>query len=132
MKTIETLRPHTPPTTAAIDAARAALGQTKDDSDDPVLIAFQWLDAQLLRKKHNLQQQATKHLIENWAGRYVSEDDVKVAAYLHPLIKGDYPSFNLSSRRVWPHTRRLVDIAAAGSMSYKETSLELHYALREE
>ena len=131
MKTIETLQPHTPPSSAQIDAARTALNLPADQ-DDPVLIAFQWFDAQLVRENRNRQQQATKHLIENWAGCYVSADDVKVAAHLHPLIMGDYPSFNLSSRRVWPHTRRLVDIASAGSMDYKETDLERHYSLREQ
>ncbi|USN14017.1 hypothetical protein KABACHOK_01810 [Brevundimonas phage vB_BpoS-Kabachok] len=130
MKTIETLRPHTPPSPEQIIAARIALNLPADQVD-PVLIAFQWLDAQLVRENRNRQWLATKHLIENWAGCYVSADDVAVAAHLHPLIKGEYPGFNLSSRRVWPHTRRLVDIASAGSMDYKETSLEYHYSLRE-
>lgn len=132
MKTIETLRCHTPPTPAAIEAARLALGQSGGDSDDPVLIAFEWFDAQLVRENRNRQHQATKHIIEAWAGRYVSEDDVKVAAFLHPLIRGEYPSFNLSSRRVWPHERRLEHIVSAKTMAYEETQRELTYAMLEE
>lgn len=120
------------PADAEIEAARAKLGQTKTNDNDPVRIAFAWLDAQLLRQNHNRQQQATKHLIEDWAGRYVAQDDVEVAAALHPLIKGEYPGFNLSSRRVLPHDRRLSRIASAKTMGYRESAPKLNYTYTEE
>jgi hypothetical protein len=62
---------------------------------------------------------ALKHIIERWAGRYVSQSDVEVAAALHPGITGSYPNFNLSKRLVLPNDRRLVGIGEALSQDYR-------------
>lgn len=80
---------------------------------DCVRIAYVWLDAQ---KKIQTQCRDTndiKHLIEKWAGRYVSESDVEVAAYLHPDIKGTYPNYNISSNLTEPRRSRLTVIPQA-------------------
>lgn len=85
------------------------------ESFDSVRIAYAWLDAQIklktVNKKHT---RPLKHIIESWGGRYVSADDVIVAAMLHPNIKGKYPHFNISSKLISPDTSRLKDISEAG------------------
>jgi|SRR6266404_2796895 len=56
--------------------------------DDCIRIAYEWLDAQVQTKGVIRRARPLKHIIENWAGRYVSQSDVEVAANLHPRIKG--------------------------------------------
>lgn len=77
---------------------------------DCVRIAYAWLDAQKKIQSACRQSYPLKHYIEKWAGRYVSESDVKVAAYLHPAIKGKYPNFNISSNLTEPCRSRLINI----------------------
>lgn len=55
-----------------------------------------------------------KHFIEAWAGRYVSQSDVSVAAVLLGL-QGSYPRFNISSRLIRPSLARLEGIGEAGA-----------------
>jgi len=81
---------------------------------DMVRIAFEWLDAQTKLKWPNPRPKVSKHTIEQWGGRYVSEPAVNIAATLHSEIRGDYPYYNISSRLIRPHTRRLSQIAEAG------------------
>lgn len=83
-------------------------------SPDMVRIAYAWLDAQVKLKRPNLRPKVSKHTIERWAGRYVSEPAVNIAAKLHPEIEGEYPYYNLSNRQIRPHPRRLCQIAEAG------------------
>lgn len=80
---------------------------------DCVRIAYAWLDAQKKIQSTCRQSYPLKHFIEKWAGRYVSQDDVEVAAYLHPEITGKYPNFNISSHLTEPRRSRLSSIAEA-------------------
>lgn len=90
------------------------LNQRYAVSADMVQIAYAWLDAQVKLKRPNLRPKVSKHTIERWAGRYVSESAVNIAATLHPEIEGEYPYYNVSSRQIRPHSRRLSQIAEAG------------------
>ena len=102
---------------AAIAKAKANAPRRSDalhEHDDCIRIAYEWLDAQTKTKGVLKSGFALKHIIENWAQRYISTSDVIVAAYLHPEIRGEYPYFNLSSKLTVPNKRRLVGIAEAG------------------
>lgn len=96
------------------------------EHNDCIRMAYEWLDAQPKLEKPNTRRTwALKHLIEKWAGRYVSTTDVDVAAELHPDITGKYPHFNLSSRLIWPNERRLSGIGEAGKHpNYRENYRE--------
>jgi hypothetical protein len=50
------------------------------EHDDCIRMAYEWLDAQPKTKGVTRQARAIKHMIEKWAGRYVSQSDVEVAA----------------------------------------------------
>lgn len=88
--------------------------------DDCIRIAYEWLDAQTKTKNPTTKWFALKHIIENWAGRYVSQSDVEIAAHMHPDIVGTYPRFNISARLVRPSQGRLADIPEAHTHSYSE------------
>ena len=90
------------------------IGDVLHEHDDCIRIAYEWLDAQGIRQTPSGRTWPLKHLIENWAGRYVSQTDVDVAAHMHPSIQGRYPDFNLSTRLVMPHERRLIGIGEVG------------------
>jgi hypothetical protein len=108
------------------------------EHDDCIRIAYEWLDAQRKTKTPRWPRHyALKHLIERWAGRYVSQNDVEVAAELHPEIRGVYPSYNIGTRLVWPSEARLVGISEAMKHpNYREglndTELEQIYGNRRE
>ena len=100
--------------------------------NDCIRIAYEWLDAQKKIKSPTKKQFALKHLIEKWAGRYVSNSDVCVAAELHPEIFGRYPYFNISSRLVEPSLERLKDIEEAMKhTNYRESHNTAVYAVTE-
>lgn len=82
---------------------------------DCVRIAWQWLDAQKkLTRRFSGYGRPIKHLIERWAGRYVSECDVAVAAHMHPDVFGTYQgNFNLPARLIIPCLDRLDGIGQA-------------------
>jgi len=103
--------------------AEAKLGDDPHhEHPDCIRIAFEWLDAQARTSSSNKRTtRPLKHLIENWANRYVSQSDVEVAAYLHPDIIGTYPHFNISSRLIRPNGRRLKGIQEAGRHSYTDS-----------
>lgn len=82
---------------------------------DCVRIAYEWLDAQNLLKRSGLAWMPLKHLIERWGGRYVSENDVCIAARIHPRVFGTYPKFNLPINLTFPSKERLNDIGQAGT-----------------
>ena len=89
---------------------------------DCVRIAYAWLDAQKKIQSACRQSYPLKHYIEKWAGRYVSESDVKVAAYLHPEVKGKYPNYNISSNLIEPQRSRLFGISEAMTqLNYHES-----------
>lgn len=83
-----------------------------------VRIAMEWLAAQMPKVSGASQELPLKHIIENWAGSYVSTTHVKIAArLLH--IPGEYPLFHLQSNWVFPNIDRLVPY---GSDNYYEPS----------
>ncbi|QJP93749.1 hypothetical protein [Pseudomonas fluorescens] len=77
------------------------------EHNDCIRFAFEWLDAQVKTKGCTKKPHQLKHLIERWAGRYVSTHDVDVAAQMHPDIHGDYPYFNISSKLTNPSFTRI-------------------------
>ena len=81
--------------------------------NDCIRIAYEWLDAQRKISGPQKLMFPLKHLIEKWGGRYVSQSDVEVAAYLHPSIRGKYPLYNISARLTLPAEDRLEDIGEA-------------------
>ena len=105
-----------------INAAKAALSipDANHEHNDCIRIAYEWLDAQVKTKGSREVANPLKHLIENWAGRYVSANDVQVAASLHPRIIGVYPRFNISSRLTDPSIRRLQGIGQANTQGQRE------------
>lgn len=121
-------------TSAQIATAKAAKpyarpGDHRHEHDDCVRIAYEWLDAQVKTVGVSKKQRPLKHIIENWAKRYVSSSDVEVAAYLHPDIRGVYPYFNISARLTKPHDRRLAGLDEAGKHpTYRNNRDEETYA----
>lgn len=99
--------------------------------DDCIRIAYEWLDAQKKIKKPRNVPSTSKHLIERWAGRYVSESDVRVAAHLHPLISGNYPFYNISSRLTEPSIERLKEISEAFTQGQRSTHQVKDYSIQE-
>lgn len=101
---------------------------------DCVRMAYEWLDAQTKTSSPNKRSSfALKHIIEKWAGRYVSTSDVDVAASMHPAIVGSYPYFNISSRLIEPNLRRLEGIEQAGTQpGYREKQTGDVYGKRQE
>lgn len=130
------------PTYEAIQAARqdpsiqakiqAVYGGTDEDEpvsnheEDAVLVAFEWLDAQVNTNKPKFARSlGCKGRIENWAGLYVGFSHVVIAAELHPNIYGRYPNFNSTSSRslpkpIRPNDDRLIGIPRARSQGYRD------------
>jgi hypothetical protein len=102
------------------------------EHDDCIRLAYEWLDAQNVRATPGDKHRPLKHIIEKWAGRYVSQSDVEVAATMHPRIQGKYPNFNLSARLVLPSDRRLEGVSEALSQDYRKRLEPKAYALRED
>ena len=99
---------------------------------DCVRIAYEWLDAQKKIKNPSRTSRSLKHHIERWGGRYVSQDDVTVAAFLHPEIKGNYPFFNISSNLTYPNKLRLQLIPQAMThKTYQEKNIQQTYKIFE-
>lgn len=105
---------------------------TLHEHPDCVRIAYEWLDAQKKIGSKCNQIYQIKHLIERWAGRYVSQSDVEVAAYLHPDIKGNYPFYNISSKLTEPRRSRLNNILEAMTqLNYHESHDPKQYKIHE-
>ena len=102
------------------------------EHDDCIRMAYEWLDAQNTIGSRSNKYRPLKHIIEKWAGRYVSQSDVEVAASMHPGIRGTYPDFNLSARLVLPSDRRLEGIGEALTQNYRERLNPQIYAMRED
>lgn len=121
------------------EAIEAAKSETKyrhrkdilHEHDDCIRMAYEWLDAQKKTKTKCSKTYALKHIIEKWAGRYVSQSDVEVAAHLHPEIFGTYPEYNISAKLTLPNDGRLEGIAEAFSQDYRE-NLDLRVYSRKE
>ncbi|MEN8136173.1 MAG: hypothetical protein ABFS18_11655 [Thermodesulfobacteriota bacterium] len=100
--------------------------------DDSIRAAYEWLDAQKKIKHPSKIFHRLKHLIEEWAGIYVTPHDVKIAAYLHPAINGDYyPYYNISSRLTEPSTDRLKNIGEAFTHATRESHKSSNYYVQE-
>lgn len=111
-------------TDADIEAAKARTAYSDKphhEHNDCIRMAYEWLDAQKTVKVAKKEYLPLKHFIERWAGRYVSESDVNVAAAMHAGINGSYPNFNLSKRLVLPNDRRLEGIGEALSQDYRKS-----------
>ena len=80
---------------------------------DCIRIAMAWLSAQKLTNRCLRRYVQLKHIIEAWAGRYVSQADVEVAAKLLKM-RGEYPFYNFDQRLVKPNSERLSGIGEAG------------------
>lgn len=102
------------------------------EHDDCIRMAYEWLDAQNVRATPSGKSRPLKHIIEKWAGRYVSQSDVEVAAAMHPRIRGKYPDFNLSARLVLPSDKRLEAIEEALTQGYRDRLDPKTYAMRED
>jgi len=92
----------------------------RHEHDDCIRMAYEWFDAQKTIKTTPRHDRALKHIIEKWAGRYISQSDVEIAAHLHPKITGKYPKFNLSSKFTQPLDSRLSKIGEAFSQDYRK------------
>jgi hypothetical protein len=66
---------------------RSADPKPHHEHDDCIRIAYEWLDAQTKTKDVTKKGRPLKHIIEKWGGRYVSQDDVEVAAQMHPEVR---------------------------------------------
>ena len=122
-------------TAAEIERAKATAIYRPDpphhEHDDCIRMAYEWLDAQVRIKGPTTSTRPLKHIIEKWAGRYVSTSDVVVAANMHPDIRGAYPHFNISSRLTEPSIRRLDGIGEAFKHDYRTRFEPKTYARRE-
>ncbi|TGK41237.1 hypothetical protein [Leptospira andrefontaineae] len=97
-------------------------------SNDCIRIAFEFIDAQKKTKTISKYPIVDKHLVENWAGRYISMSDVEVACFLHNEVKGKYPFYNISKNLTDPSTERLKNIKEAFSQSgYRERHQTIKY-----
>ncbi|MCA6105024.1 hypothetical protein [Bradyrhizobium australafricanum] len=94
----------------------------RDEHDDCVRIAYQWMDAQILTKRMLGRSYPLKNIIEIWGGRHIEAFDVEAAAELHPKLRGKYPHFNISARLTFPSGRRLANIAEARTQDYRLTT----------
>ena len=102
------------------------------EHDDCIRLAYEWLDAQKTRRTPSRRFRPLKHIIEAWAGRYISQSDVEVAAAMHPRIRGSYPDFNLSTRFVLPSDSRLQGIGEALAHDYRDRLELASYGEREQ
>ncbi|MGL1932246.1 MAG: hypothetical protein OCC45_10850 [Desulfotalea sp.] len=122
-------------TDAEIESAKKKTTYVLDSQlhqhNDCIRIAYEWLDAQKKTKGVSSKANTSKHLIEKWAGRYVSTSDVCVAAELHPDIHGRYPYFNISRRLTEPSVERLSRISEAMTHHYHDDHKSTHYKCHE-
>lgn len=119
---------------AEINEAKARTKHSLDahhEHNDCIRLAYEWLDAQRTIQTPRRDWHPLKHIIEKWAGRYISQTDVEVAATLHPRISGKYPNFNLSGRLTRPNDRRLENIGEALTQDYRDHIDENRYSIKE-
>lgn len=102
------------------------------EHNDCIRMAYEWLDAQKKTKTPTTKTHALKHIIEKWAGRYVSTSDVDVAAFLHSEIHGTYPYFNISARLTKPSDARLSGISEAFTQDYRDRFDASEYSTHEQ
>lgn len=92
------------------------------ESLDCIKIAYAFLDSQSKTKtKQSFSRGALKKLMEKWAGRYISEEDVNLAIKLHPALQGQAQNVNISTKLVFPSYARLNGIKDAWTHDYQFT-----------
>jgi hypothetical protein len=113
------------------DAKKAAnLRNPRHEHDDCIRMAYEWLDAQKTTKATRMDD--WKHKVEHWCGRHITEDDVLVAALLHPRIEPQGYQLNISQRLVLPSFERLIGIGEAKKhVSRMDDGRKFGYASRE-
>lgn len=115
-------------------AIRATASNGLHEHPDCVRMAGEWLVAQTPTARPNAgRTHPLKHLIENWCGRYVSSNDVEVAAHMLG-IRGRYPYFAFKTGSlVLPSAARLKGIGQAFTQtdSYKPHRYIDSYKLEE-
>ncbi|BCS94749.1 hypothetical protein DSLASN_03810 [Desulfoluna limicola] len=116
----------------AKNKTKYSLDSAHHEHNDCIRIAYEWLDAQEKIKNPTTKTYALKHIIEKWAGRYVSTSDVEVAAVMHPDINGTYPHFNISARLTEPSIKRLKALPEAFKHSYRDRYDPSVYKLHEQ
>lgn len=89
------------------------LEQPHHEHDDCIRMAYEWLDAQT--KIQTKRQYDWKHLIEHWCGRHITDDDMRVAAHIHPEVQREGEKLNLGKRLILPNFERLDGIGEAHS-----------------
>ena len=107
-------------TDARIEEEKKKFGmpQNTQSSSDCVRIAYAWFDAQVKTGRIARASIEIKNVINAWGARYVSIDDVEIAACLHPEIRGSYPSYNIHEHFTRPNKRRLACIPEVGKRPY--------------
>jgi len=101
------------------------------EHNDCIRFAYEWLDAQVKTQGQTKKIFQVKHLIERWAGRYVSTSDVDVAAHIHPEVKGRYPFYNISARLTNPSTNRISGLSQAFTQGQNESHDPKNYSRSE-
>ncbi|WP_394227587.1 hypothetical protein [Paracoccus marcusii] len=101
-------------TDAQIVQAKKDAGQIqpRHEHNDCIRMAYEWLDVQ--RTTKGKRSADWKHIIERWCGRYISDDDVRIAAFMNPKIDGKYPNYNIGKQLTLPSSQRLRAIGEAG------------------
>ena len=118
---------------AAKKATKYSLGgqEALHEHNACIRFAYEWFDAQIKTKGVLRTPFQIKHLIERWAGRYVSTSDVEVAATLHPEIRGIYPYYNISSKLTNPSKGRIEHLAEAYTQDKNERHDVKNYSYHE-
>lgn len=85
---------------------------------DCIKIAYAFLDAQKKTKNRTpisgLGTTSLRKMISQWSGCYLSDEDVDLAIKMHPSLKGDRTSCNISRQLVFPCYSRLEGLESAG------------------
>ena len=97
--------------------------QIFDSQNVKHLIAFQWLDAQIKTKHLRSYVIDIKHLVEDWAGFYISKSDVLAAARYHKYIFCDGRLINISLKLVKPRVTRLNSISEKSTHFYNDKKI---------
>lgn len=120
---------------SVIDTAKNEVVYLYDDDiyhehNDCIRIACEWVAAQNITQNRCTHIWGLKTLIECWGGRYVSGNDLEVAAHLlgMPFKNGHIA---ISQRLVLPCQSRLKNIAKANTQVYKSVDVLREYKLYE-
>ena len=119
-----------------INKAKLELNILEQDHEygDSFRIAYEWFDSQTITKTLMGEKEDKvdlRRLMSDWAGREISENDTKIAAYLHPKIKGEYPFYNINPRLIYPSAERLRNIAESYIQDHEEQYMLKNYRFYE-